>query len=100
MAASRFRSPDPSLNYRKRLVTRRLAPNSRKLTFAEIAVALREQLIAAMAAELAAIHAGDEKDRLRIQTDLAHRKRGWLNTAAARVAEWTAGEHAAYAAAG
>jgi hypothetical protein len=100
MAASRFRSPDPSLNYRKRLVTRRLAPNSRKLTFAEIAVALREQLIAAMAAELAAVHAGDEKDRLRIQADLTHRKRGWLKAAAGRVAEWTAEEHAAYAASG
>ena len=79
------------------MVTRRLAPNNRKLTFAEIGVALRKRLIGAMAAELAAIHAETEPVRAAIAADLATRNRHWLAAATARVAEWTLEEHAAYA---
>jgi hypothetical protein len=96
IAHGRFRSPDPSFHYHERYVLRRLAPNGRKLTFTEISAALRQRLIAAMGAELAAIHAESEALRKVIAKDLARRKRGWLEQAAARVAEWTSSEHEHY----
>ncbi|MCW3849256.1 DUF2252 domain-containing protein [Sphingomonas sp. LB-2] len=96
MAAGRFRSPDASLDYRARRVTRRLSPNGRKLTFEEIGPELRLQLIGAMAADLAAIHADGAGASRAIATDLKRRGPAWLAAAATRVAEWTAGEHASY----
>lgn len=92
----RFRSPDPSFHYRDRYVLRRLAPNGRKLTFTEIGAALRKRLIAAMGAELAAIHAESEPLRTTIASDLSRRDPRWLEHAATRVADWTAGEHQQY----
>lgn len=97
IAASRFRSPDPHFLYAERHVTRRLAPNSRKLKFAEISARMRKRLLWAMGADIAAIHAGDEADRAAIARDLARRNRRWLDAAAIRVADWTAHEHARYA---
>ncbi|MEZ0243343.1 MAG: DUF2252 family protein [Sphingomonas sp.] len=96
IVSGRFRSPDPSFQYHRRYVLRRLAPNGRKLTFTEIGPKLRRDLIAAMGAELAAIHAESEPLRKAIAKDLARRKRGWLEQAAARVADWTNGEHEHY----
>lgn len=96
IVAGRFRAPDPHFHYRANWVTRRLAPNSRKLKFTEISHALRKRLIAAMGADLAAIHADAGPDRAAIRTDFARRKRGWLAAAAARVAEWTTQEHERY----
>lgn len=97
IAASRFRSPDPHFLYADRHVTRRLAPNSRKLKFAEISARMRKRLLGAMGADIAAIHAGDETARAAIARDLARRNRRWLEAAAIRVADWTAREHARYA---
>lgn len=90
------RSPDPSFRYHERYVLRRLAPNSRKLNFTDVGVPLRKRLIGAMGADLAAIHAESEAVRKAIATDLAARPRRWLETAATRVAEWTAEEHMRY----
>lgn len=96
MVTGRLRSPDPSVRYTAAHVVRRLAPNGRKLTFAEIGAALRVQLIGAMGAELAAIHAETDAVRGAIAGDLGRRKRRWLADAATRVAAWTAEEHLAY----
>lgn len=96
----RFRAPDPTLRYQPHMVTRRLAPNNRKLTFTEISVALRTRLIEAMAAELAAIHAETDALQAAILTDLEARKPGWLGKAVERVARWTREEHADYARSG
>lgn len=96
IVTGRFRSPDPSVQYGEHHVTRRLAPNGRKLTFTEIGRAMRLQLIEAMGAELAAIHAETDSIRGAIATDLGRYKRHWLADAATRVAEWSVEEHLAY----
>ncbi|MES2444298.1 MAG: DUF2252 family protein [Pseudomonadota bacterium] len=96
IVTGRFRSPDPSVLYTEHHVIRRLAPNGRKLTFTEISAALRLQLIDAMGAELAAIHAETEAIRGAIARDLARRNPGWLAVAAIRVAEWSVEEHLRY----
>jgi hypothetical protein len=98
IAAGRFRSPDPHFRYTDTHVTRRLAPNSRKLKLTEISGAMRKRLLAAMGADLAAIHAEDEADRTAIRRDLDRRNRRWLEAASARVAAWTVEEQAQYAA--
>lgn len=99
VVAGRFRSPDPSFHYHPRYVLRRLAPNGRKLTFAEIGPKLRRDLITAMGFELAAIHAESEPLRKAITKDLARREPRWLKSAARRVADWTSSEHEQYRAA-
>lgn len=96
MVTGRFRSPDPSVLYTENHVTRRLAPNGRKLTFAEIGAALRVQLIGAMGAELAAVHAETDAIRGAIARDLGRRKPSWLADAATGIAEWTTEEHLAF----
>ncbi len=96
MAHGRNRSPDPLFHYHERYVIRRLAPNSRKLTLDEVGSAMLRRLIAAMGAELAAVHAETGKLARTIRRDLGRRKGNWLEQAAIRVADWTAGEHAKY----
>lgn len=89
------RSPDPSLIYTGDHVLRRLAPNNRKLDFKEVTGKLQGRLIGAMAADLAAVHAG-EGGADRIAADLRSRDGGWLARATIRVADWTKREFEAY----
>ncbi|OLP53034.1 hypothetical protein BJF92_18535 [Rhizobium rhizosphaerae] len=91
LATGRFRSPDPTLRYEDAFVLRRLAPNNRKLTFSEIKPKLKVKLIAAMARELAAIHAADGEVKA-ISDDLRGRPEGWLADTIHRVAKWTVKE--------
>jgi hypothetical protein len=98
MAHGRFRSPDPLFHYAEDHSIRRLSPNSRKLDFDEIAGKLADKLLEAMAADLAAIHAGEASAQNAIRADLArHEGHRWLADAAERVARWTAGEQREFA---
>ncbi len=90
------RSPDPSFRYRETYVTKRLAPNSRKLDFEEADAKLHQRLIRAMGAELAAIHAEAPELAEAIGGDLRRRRDGWLADAARHIAEWTIAEQKAY----
>ncbi|WP_157219677.1 DUF2252 family protein [Flavisphingomonas formosensis] len=89
MASGPWRSPDPRLVYGAKLVVRRLAPNSHKLDFDEAAPRHKHRLIGAMAADIAAVHAGNEALQNAIATELTAMERRWLASAAARVARWT-----------
>lgn len=96
MLAGRYRSPDPSVRFESSQVLRRLAPNDRKIDFAEIGAGLRAKVIVAMGRDLAAIHGEDEAVRAAIVADLARRGDQWLARAAATTVEWTVEEHFAY----
>ncbi|MBO9712240.1 DUF2252 family protein [Sphingomonas sp.] len=99
MLRGRHRSPDFSCRYGARFVVRRLAPNSRKLTFAEIGRALAGKLVRAMGTDLASIHACEAEAQAAVRADLKHRRgHRWLADAIERVARWTVKEHKAYAA--
>ncbi|MEI9927106.1 MAG: DUF2252 family protein [Sphingomonas sp.] len=100
IAHGRCRAPDSKLHYEHGYVLRRLAPNSRKLNLEELTPQLHARLTRAMGAELAAVHVDTDAGRDAIRADLAQRPRRWLREAAARVADWTAGEHRAYRAGG
>lgn len=96
MLAGRYRSPDPSVRFESTQVLRRLAPNDRKIDFAEIGAALRAKVVVAMGRDLAAIQGEDDAVRTAIAADLARRGDQWLARAAATVTEWTVEEHFAY----
>lgn len=96
MAAGPARSPDPSLCYGPDAVTRRLAPNSRKLDFSKIDKPLRTRLVAAMANELAAVHGETAKLRSRIGKLLDRLPEDWLEKATAEVSDWTEKEFSGY----
>jgi hypothetical protein len=97
LATGPWRSPDPFLVYGPEGVLRRLAPNSRKLKFGELRRRRTGRLLRAMAADLAAIHAGEAGAADAVLQDLATRPRGWLARAAQKVAVWTRKEFRAYA---
>jgi len=96
LALGPWRSPDPHLTYGEGLVHRRLAPNSRKIKFADLKERDAAPFIAAMAADLAAIHAGEGGAVQAIFVDLHARPEDWLAEAARTVAAWTLGEYRAY----
>lgn len=96
LAGGRWRSPDPHLNYGPGLVHRRLAPNSRKIKFADLKERDAIPFIRAMAADLAAVHIGEGPGPEAIFTDLHTRPDEWLRDAARTVAEWTMKEFDAY----
>jgi hypothetical protein len=85
-AFGRFRSPDPWLSYTDDLLTRRLAPDSRKLDL-EAGKPLSHRLLRAMGHDIAAIHAVQDGASQAISDDLAERPRRWLEKAASRVLE-------------
>lgn len=87
LAAGAYRSPDPWLQRHGDIVVRRLSPNSRKLDLAELPARGRLSLLAAMARDLAAVHAQDGKRIGAVRADFERRKAGWLRTAARAVAE-------------
>ncbi len=74
------------------LVVRRLAPNSRKLQFGKLRRKLGERLLAAMGADVAAVHLATPGAGPAIRADLKSRESAWLADAARRVAVWTEDE--------
>lgn len=79
MAAGRFRAPDPFLTVRSKFVIRRIAPDSAKIDLAdEDALAYGPDLLAAMGADLAAIHLGGATSAQAILRDLDARDWDWL----------------------
>jgi hypothetical protein len=96
LAFGPWRSPDPNLNYGPTLVHRRLAPNSRKIKFADLKERDAVPFIRAMAADLAAIHVGEGPGAGAIFADLHKRSDDWLSEAAKTVADWTEKEFHAY----
>jgi hypothetical protein len=91
-----WRAPDPFLAFSDTHVLRRLAPNSRKLKFADLRRRLGERLYGAMGADLGAIHAQADGAAAAITADLKRRRGTWLADAATRVAAWTEQEFRAY----
>jgi len=76
-----YRSPDPHLRIEAEFVLRRIAPDSRKIEIDDVrANGLTEDLLAAMAADLAAVHAASIKIG-RIADDLRRRPDRWLQEA-------------------
>jgi hypothetical protein len=77
------RSPDPHLRYQADFVLRRIAPDSRKIDIEDVQVnGLTEDLLAAIAADLAAVHTASEcADR--IAENLGVQPDHWLQEAVA-----------------
>ncbi len=93
-----YRSPDPHLRCEAGLVLRRVAPDSRKIDIDDVQVnGLTEELFAAMAADLAAVHAASGKSK-RIAEDLDRRPKRWLREAAEVAKDVTERDFDAYAA--
>jgi len=98
VAFGRFRSPDPHLRCEAGFVLRRVAPDSRKIEITDVQVSgLTEELLAAMAADLASVHAASGT-RGRIVEDLDARPDAWLQQAAEAAKTATEQDFAAYVA--
>lgn len=88
MAAGRFRAPDPFLTVRSRFVIRRIAPDSAKIDLAdEDARDYGPDLLAAMGADLAAIHLGGATGAQAILRDLDDRDEDWLRVGSREAAD-------------
>jgi hypothetical protein len=75
---------------------RRIAPDSRKIEIADVqAHGLTEDLLSAMAADLASVHVASARAAL-IQTDLSARSQGWLRAAAETAKNAAERDFAAY----
>ncbi len=87
VSTGRFRSPDPFLKVRSDFVVRRIASDSQKIDLSEEdAWAYGPDLLAAMGADLAAIHLAAKVSADDIRSDLAGREPDWLHKAS-KVAE-------------
>lgn len=84
LAHGSYRSPDPSLAIKAGFVLRRIAPDAHKVELEDVAAqGLGAQLLQAMGAELAAVHAGGGKRKAaRILKDLQAKPLHWLVHAA------------------
>ncbi len=92
-----YRSPDPHLRCEAGFLLRRVAPDSRKIDVDDVqAKGLTEDLLAAMAADLAAVHAAS-KGSGAIAKDLDRRPKKWLEEAVGVAKEATKQDFAAYA---
>jgi hypothetical protein len=81
VACGAFRSPDPLLRIEGHFILRRIAPDSRKIDFADVQKkGLTEVLLAAMAADLASVHAASKQVDA-ITADLDQRPDAWLKEA-------------------
>ncbi len=95
-----FRSPDPHLRCEQNFILRRIAPDSRKIEVADGEVLdLTDDLIAAMARDLASVHMASAQGT-RIAQALASRPRRWLRDAAEAARRATEEDFASYAAPG
>ena len=100
VASGAYRSPDPLLSLEAGFILRRSAPDSRKIEFADVqAGGLTEDLVAAMATDLASVHAAGA-GRSQIAADLDGRPDGWLQQAVEAAKAATEQDHAAYVALG
>jgi hypothetical protein len=88
LAYGPFRAPDPFLRlFKDKFIVRKLAADSRKVEFgADGAAHLEERLLAAMGADLVAIHGARAADAKRIEEDLDDRPPDWLHESAKRAA--------------
>jgi hypothetical protein len=92
-AFGRYRSADPHLRQDAGYVVRRIAPDSRKIDVEDMQLGgLTEDLLAAMGADLAAVHAAS-KGAAQISKDLCARPEGWLLEATQAAAESTKRDH-------
>lgn len=103
-AFGRYRSPNPWYSVRRGIVVRRLSPNDRKIelpthmdapvtrAFAERPAFVNIKMLAAMGADLAAIHLGTGNHRKAIEKDLRKRGGAWLRRAVAAAAGQVRGE--------
>ncbi len=89
LARGRYRSPDPFLRAEGGIVSRRLAPNSRKIDIGAHKRRVRRRLIGAMARDIGAIHAADARARAAIVEHLAREGHAWLDRAADAMVEAT-----------
>jgi hypothetical protein len=89
VATGRYRSPDPFLKVRSNFVVRRIAADSQKIDLGEEdAREYGADLLAAMGADLAAIHLAGNVSADDIRSDLDGRKPEWLHNAAKTVEEF------------
>jgi hypothetical protein len=100
LARGSFRSPDPFARAQAGFIIRRVAPDARKIELADVAGrAPADRFLAAMAADLAAVHAADPRSP-RILEDLGARTGPWLLRAVNAALQHTRQDYAAYAGAG
>lgn len=93
-----YRSPDPTLHVAAGFMIRRVAPDARKIDIEDMQMdGLTEDLIAAMAAELAAVHAGSKRTR-QVLKDLDERPGDWLQQATALAVQAVQADFEAYCA--
>lgn len=93
------RAPEPTLRHADGFVIRRLAPDSRKLEFADLGDRLMGKLLRAMGEDVGAAHAG-LGDARAVGAEFDKLPGEWLASAAERVAGWTRDEWRAYRDAG
>jgi len=77
LAQGAFRSPDPTLQSLPGVTIRRMAPDARKIELGDLEKSLSLQLLHAMGADLAAVHASDPRSAP-ILDDLSGRHASWL----------------------
>ena len=106
VAFGRHRSPNPHYSVRRGIVVRRLSPNDRKIElpshmnpdaekgFAQRPALVNAEMLAAMGADLAAIHLGAGNHHVAIASDLLKRPKGWLRRAVAAAAKHVRHEQA------
>jgi hypothetical protein len=82
LLARAVRSPDPYARVERGWITRRLAPDSRRIDLEDLARRHAERLLYAMGFETANMHLGSPAATEAILHDLAGRPRGWLCAAA------------------
>jgi len=100
LARGSFRSPDPFSRAEAGFVIRRVAPDARKIELADVAARTPSgRFLAAMAADLAAVHAADPRSP-RILDDLGARTGPWLLRAVKAAMDHTTRDYVAYAGVG
>ncbi|ARO32331.1 hypothetical protein NXC14_PA00034 (plasmid) [Rhizobium sp. NXC14] len=88
LARGPYRSPDPFLTVHAGYVVRRIAADSAKIDLgSDYARAYGLELLAAMGADIAAIHVARAEDAPRILDDLATRNDDWLHVTARKAAQ-------------
>jgi hypothetical protein len=88
LANGPYRAPDPFLHVRDRFIFRRIAADSHKIELgADAGRKMQLDLLQAMGLDIASIHAAGSVPVKALQADLAKRRRGWLNAAAAVAAD-------------
>ena len=96
LAFGSFRSPDPHLQLQAGFVLRRVASDSQKIEMSDVQRSgLTEDLLKAMAADLASVHAASARSA-RIPDDLDSRPEDWLQQSAETAKAATEQDYASY----